>query len=147
MAWEIQWQQGVLSDHMGRKYRVALNSRGKQDKVYVQDTNAPKGYVVPEPVIKRPFLRKPMMVRGNNGELRNFKPFQPKRLHVIEARWHRVSNDISKAIASNGELAEMQEALWNHLFISPDLGRTWQPLGGLSNDYHVQYHIDEKEPE
>lgn len=142
MPWTIDYNSGVRQDHRGRKYRILLNSRGRQDIQYIEETNAPAGYTIPTPEPKPPYQRK-MITTGLNGE-RHPVVFKPRRLHVIEARWHRVSKDVSKAVAPNGELAEMQEALWQHLFISPDCGHTWKPIGGLSNDYHVQYHIDEE---
>lgn len=135
MAWEINYNLGVMSDHKGRKYRIAQNSRGRQDKVFIQETNAPKGYTIPEPK-EQPKLR-----------LKLKKPIEvnAKRLHVIEVRW-RGDKQVTKHVAENKTHVN-HERLWNHLWISPDCGKTWQTVGPVSCDYHVQYHIDEEKNE
>jgi hypothetical protein len=35
MTWTIDYKSGVRQDHKGRSYRMATNSRGKQDIVYL----------------------------------------------------------------------------------------------------------------
>jgi hypothetical protein len=129
MAWEIQWQLGVMQDHKGRAYRIAQNSRGKQDKVYVQDTGAPVGRTipVPEPKVKpRLVLKRKQETQKqrfmyvdwrDNGQKTIFRDFGPQ--HVMQSF---VDTDLRAFMRS------------------PDCGRTWLSVGRIEVDYFNCWH-------
>jgi len=132
MSWTLL--PGVRQDHRGRNYQVLINSRGKEDVVYVQhDSNAPAGYTIPVPEpVKRTVLRKPVATG-------------PATKHLMVVEYRKVGQ---KAIAklefdnSDGEHFIHQEV--RCLLRSPDCGSSWLPATGNITDYHVAYHLDEE---
>lgn len=139
---------GIRQDHRGRYYELYVNSRGKQDIRFIErQWDAPAARMIPLPPEPKPKLKLkgPMRVRGADGQLREFKPFQPKRLHVIE---YRIAGPqiLRKMIRDNRpDFEEVIEHI-KPLSISPDCGKTWQPIERLYSDWHVAYHLDEEQP-
>ena len=70
MAWELK--PGVQQDARGRLYRVAVNSRGRQDKIYYQETGAERARMIPVP-IEQPKQRKVLKVKDNGNAKRRMR--------------------------------------------------------------------------
>lgn len=129
MAWVINLQSGVQQDARGRHFRIATNSRGKQDIVYVEHpTNAERARMIPvppEPV----YFRKEKFVTTDDGtgKKRNVVHL-PKRKCVCEFRY-RNSQDMSKIERDSFSDFENSASLGN--------------LHAMC-DWHVFYHIEVK---
>lgn len=138
MPWTIRYDLGIKSDHTGRRYRLMTNSFGREDKIYIQDTDAPAGYTIPIPPEPKPKLKGPIKHFGTNKPVVHI----PKRLHVVEVRW-KDKHTVDKIVGSNGSLDRIVEDM-RPFGRSPDCGETWLALEPLPSDHHVQYHIDEE---
>lgn len=134
---------GIKQDARGNLYRMGRYPSGKLvDVPYTEDGNAEPARMIPEP--KEPLRmngKKHHTISTSKGKA-PFKPFQPQRLHVVEVRW-KGQKHISKAVAPNNQNTVAVELLPFSRFD----GKEWHPLEPVSNDWHVQYHIDEKEPD
>jgi hypothetical protein len=148
MTWSIDYKSGVRQDHKGRRYRIATNSRGKQDLVYVQENGAPPARTIPV-ADPQPRVRAPATVTtGFGSEVRRPVVFKPKRRHVIEARLRNPSYGLVQDRERNrhegvfcwlGDASELHD-----LLRSSDLGETWERITPATFDHHKQYHIDEE---
>jgi len=122
MAWTLI--PGVKQDHRGRFFQIAVNSRGRQDLVYVQpspDTPLARTIPVREPPAPK---EKPLVTTGVDTK----RPVihRPVRKCVCEFRYKtgQSINTVKRDIFANFEHA----------------------LSNLHNqcDFHVFYHVEEK---
>ena len=137
----------IRQDHRGRLYRIVYFDNvitGQRTSVELPYTpsDAPPARMIPvqEPALPRPKLKGPMRVRGSNGQLRDFKPHQSKRMHVVELRKVGAGFGI-KEVSPNG--SNGLAAFIDSTILRFD-GKNWLSLFPPVVDWHVQYHIDEE---
>lgn len=133
---------GVRQLDDGRFYVLGRYPSGKTVMLPHERTEAPAARMIPAVEHKIPLKLKGPITTGVDKK----RPVVhlPKRLHVVEVRW-RAGEEVYKNEFSPSSMNEpMLELLWNALWISSDCGRTWQILGPVPCEYHIQYHIDEE---
>lgn len=129
MSWTLL--PGVRQDSKGL-YQIAVNSRGKQDRVPYKANGAPQGYTIP---VREPIRRVRPLTKA--------KP-KVKRLMVIHSRKNG-EEKLGKLVVENAEGQHVTDACIRTFLRSPDCGSTWRPAFGNDYDHFFQYHIDEEQ--
>lgn len=131
---------GVQQLANGKKFKLGRYPSGKSVIVPYEETGAPAARMIPTPVEAEKPKRKVITVTNAKGEKVELKPFQPKRLHVVEMR--RVGKDMAilKETVPNG--SNGLAAYIDSCLLRFD-GKEWHPLFPPVIEWHVQYHIDE----